>query len=111
MSQDHKIAVRTRFLEAMGHIIVTGSQGVTNKAAFAEKISEYPQSLTRILAGTNYPTVNNLVALCQVFAVNPSWLLLGQGSMYHTAPSLEERVKILENLIIPKASPLKPLPS
>lgn len=103
----HAKSVSRRFIKAMKQIIADGTDGVKNLKEFAEKVGEYPQNISRIEAGTRYPTIEMLCIMCLVFKINPGWVLLGRGEMKAAAQkklvldmsSIDLRLKEIEKMI------------
>lgn len=51
----------------------------------AERISVSPASISHLLSGRNKPGFDFLVKLFEQYpGLNPEWIILGRGEMYHT---------------------------
>lgn len=75
--------------------------------AFAKSLAKTSTTINQIVAGRNKPGFEVLDAICEVFNVNPSWLMRGEGEMFikvedksetSAAPDqyLQDQVKQLE---------------
>lgn len=103
----HAELVSRRFIKAMKQIIADGTEGVKNMKEFAEKVGEYPQNISRIEAGSRFPTIEMLCKMCLIFKISTGWILLGRGEMKTTAQkslltdmsSLALRLKEIEKKI------------
>lgn len=56
-------------------------RGPTSQRSFAAALGVHPNTLGRIERGERIPDFDLLKTLCRKFAVNPRWLLLGEGPM------------------------------
>lgn len=46
------------------------------------------------------PSADNIAAICKIYEINPSWLLIGEGSQYKTQSiTLEEYQEKLKQLV------------
>lgn len=96
-SKEHSHEVSKRFLQVMRRVVAERIGGITTQTAFAEKVGEFKQNITRIEAGTRYPTVEMLHMTCLVFGVDPAWLLMGTGEMFPA--DKKESIALLERVI------------
>lgn len=81
----------------------------TSNNAFAKSISKTSTTINQITMGKSKPGFEVLEAICETYpAVNPTWLLRGEGEMYLTSESvsniekapdqyLQDHVKQLES--------------
>lgn len=77
-TKDIEEAIRKRFIEVVNEI--NAADDALSIARIMEKLGDYQQSFTQMHAGKRYPTLKNVVLLCQYFGVNPAWLLFGTGN-------------------------------
>src|SRR5690242_14588188 len=68
--------IRTRFIESVEQIRAAGEETIED---IMKNLGDYQQSFTQMKAGTRYPTLKNVVLLCQCYGVNANWLLFGIG--------------------------------
>lgn len=93
--------VKKRFLKAMRHCISEMYNGVRNKKMFALEMEMTPQQIHNLESDPNrIPTVLQVCMICKKFAVNPSYIILGFGSiMMVETGSIESRISRLEKKV------------
>jgi len=65
--------------------ILLKNEGLTS-SKLAEILEVQPATISHILAGRNNPGFDFLVKVMQCFpAINPDWLILGEGSIYRNS--------------------------
>jgi hypothetical protein len=89
--------IRKRFLEVVDQLNADESLNIEK---IMLSIGDYAQSYTQMKTGKRYPTIKNIVLLCEVYGVNANWLLFNAGSNgLDAARSPLERLKVLEQEI------------
>ena len=80
-------------LDTLSHLAnrIRRVRGGMSRADFAEKIGVHLNTLGYYERGQRAPDAVVLINICKVFAVEPSWLLLGEG------PALDEDRIIVES--------------
>lgn len=104
--------VTKRFLKVMRLAIAERWNNVTNISEFTQLIGEYYQNISKMEAGTRYPTLEVVCITCLKFDISPAWLLLGHGEMKLTdVPSSENnilsRLDNLEKMLSEKENHIK----
>ncbi len=57
----------------------------------AERIGVQPSSVSHVIAGRNKPGYDFIVNILRHFpAIDPDWLILGEGEMYRQAPGVSD---------------------
>lgn len=79
MKQDKVIeeGVRVRFLQAIDELI--NGPGNLTVTYIMESVGDHQQSLSLFRNGRRYPTIKNVVMLCNAFKYSETWLLFGTG--------------------------------
>lgn len=88
--KEHSIEVGERFLKAMRQIIA--DELAADTIEFAAKVGMYHQNIAGIKRKERYPTTDALVNLCNEFAINPAWILLGEGKMYRHQSQIDNTI-------------------
>jgi hypothetical protein len=88
-------SVRTRFIQAVDQLNL---QDDLNIEKIMESVGDYQQAYTQMNSGKRYPTLKNIVLLCQGYGVNANWLLfgIGENGLQHQSTTPLQRLKILE---------------
>ena len=65
-------------------------RGKMSREDFSETIGVHVNTIGRYERGENEPDISIAAKICRKFNVNPSWLILGEGSIQYTAHELQE---------------------
>jgi hypothetical protein len=77
--------IRDRFFKAMRYLIA--EQKVKNKSEFALSLGWTVQNMVRAEKSDMWIPIWHVYYICEIYHVNPNWLLLGQGEMFSTKKS------------------------
>lgn len=85
--------IRSRFIDAVNEIRLSGP----NIETIMKSIGDYQQGFTQMNTGKRYPTLKNIVLLCQCYGVNANWLLFGIGENgLQSSVTMQNRVAFIE---------------
>jgi hypothetical protein len=88
--QEH---VRSRYLQAIDEI---KKETMDSYTAIMQSLGDHQQSLALLRNGARYPTLLNLVLLCQKYSYLPAWVLLGEGKRKLKDDNLAGRIADIE---------------
>ncbi len=77
---NYQTDVSKRFIKAIKYIIAEDLAGSSSEVA--ERIGTHQPTISFIKKGQRSPTVDMICNLCDIYNINPSWLLLGKGDMF-----------------------------
>ncbi len=97
----HSIEITKRFLKAMD--LILADRGM-KAGEFGEVVGMPASNISRLRAGgSNYVTLEAAAIMCKLYKISPSWLILGEGDMNLSEPSvlkdLMSRVAKLEKVV------------
>lgn len=73
--------IRERVVKAMKMIIAENPK-VKTRVAFAERIKSDSSRISAWENSHGYPTLENIVDICNQFSISPDYLVLGKGEMF-----------------------------
>jgi hypothetical protein len=92
-SKEIEDAIRERFIEAVNQIRMSQP----NIETIMKSVGDYQQGFTQMNSGKRYPTLKNIVLICQCYGVNANWLLFGTGETGLKSPvTLQTRLAFIE---------------
>ena len=91
LCQGEKLQMREKFINRLWDIINLKFEG--KWSLLAKKANISPGSFKRYLDGKTKPGFEQLIRICKISNVNPTWLLLGEGPMWLESPDQCERDK------------------
>jgi hypothetical protein len=101
-TEQHSWKVRERVILVMKTIMMQNPD-IRSRSAFALRIDTTAAAVSRWENRVGFPTTDDLVEICTVFAISPLFLFMGVGTMYgdlevfKRLEDLEKRVGSLEN--------------
>lgn len=90
--------VRTRFMIALDETIVKAAAEKTITEIMTD-IGDHQQSLSLLRSGRRFPTVKNIVLICQLYGYNESWILFGESpkkKKINKGRTIEDRLKAVQ---------------